>query len=68
MNFKKLRMRFKEWMELFAVVKKGLEAHILMEEEDIFNLAQKHFSKDEAKEMAVEMTASKEEYLKSLES
>jgi len=54
------------WMSLFAVLKKSLESHILMEEDDIFELSKKHFSADEAKEMASNMTDLKEEFLKKL--
>jgi len=50
------------WSKLFSVIKKSLEAHILMEEEDIFDLAKKHFSASEAKQMAEDMTKAKENY------
>lgn len=53
-----------KWMSLFSVVKKSLEAHILMEEEDIFDLAKKHFSSGEAEKIAANMTEAKEKYLK----
>ena len=49
-----------EWMSLFSVVKKSLESHILMEEEDIFSLSKKHFSSEEAKKMAEDMDKEKE--------
>lgn len=55
------------WMSLFAVIKKSLEAHILMEEEDIFDLAKKHFSSLEAKEIATNMTKLKKDFLKDYE-
>lgn len=53
-----------EWMSLFSVIKKGLEAHILMEEEDIFALSKKHFDSDEAKEMGENMQKLKEKFAK----
>jgi hemerythrin superfamily protein len=55
-----------EKMSIFAVIKKSLEAHILMEEEDIFALSKKCFSSAEAKEMAEDMKKSKEKYAKKL--
>lgn len=48
-----------EWELLFSVMKKNLEAHIKMEEEDMFSLAKKHFSSQEAHKMASEMTEKK---------
>lgn len=49
-----------EWMQLFSVIKKSLEAHIKMEEEDIFDLAKKHFSSQEAETIASKMKEKKE--------
>ena len=49
-----------EWMELFSVIKKSLEAHIEMEEEDIFHLGKKHFTSKEAEEIATKMKKLKE--------
>jgi hypothetical protein len=44
-----------EWMSLFSVVKQSLEAHIKMEEKDLFDLGRKHFKLEEAKAMAEDM-------------
>jgi hemerythrin superfamily protein len=49
-----------EWMELFSVIKKSLESHIKMEEEDIFHLGKKHFTSQEAKEITTNMQKIKE--------
>ena len=54
-----------DWMILFSAIKKSLESHILMEEEDIFTLSKKHFSDSEAKEMATEMEKLKKKMNKS---
>ncbi|MDF2965237.1 MAG: hemerythrin cation binding protein [Rickettsiaceae bacterium] len=51
-----------EWQSLLAVIKKSIEAHITMEEEDLFKLAEKNLSDKEAKEMATQMTKLKAEY------
>jgi len=51
-----------EWKSLFSVIKKCVEAHIAMEESDIFHLASKHITADESKKMAEEMQALKEKY------
>lgn len=51
-----------EWMSLFSVIKKSLEAHILMEEEDIFALSKQHFDTKEAQEMAENMEKLKEKF------
>lgn len=53
-----------EWIQLFSVVKKSLEAHIIMEEQEMFTLAQKHFSNEEAERMGANMAKSKEKILK----
>jgi len=53
-----------EWMRLFSVIKKSLESHILMEEDDIFDLGKKHFSSVEAKEIAIKMSEQKDKYAK----
>jgi hemerythrin superfamily protein len=45
-----------EWNSLFSVIKKSIEAHIKMEEEDIFQLAQKYLTDKEAEEIARNMT------------
>lgn len=50
-----------ERTRLFSVMKKSLEAHIEMEEEDLFQLAEKHFSAKEAQEMAARMNQIKSE-------
>jgi hemerythrin superfamily protein len=49
-----------EWMELFSVIKKSLESHIVMEEEDIFYLGKKHFTSKEGEEAATKMKKLKE--------
>lgn len=49
-----------EWLQLFAVMKKSLEAHIKMEEEDMFALAKKLFTSVEATEMASDMKEKKD--------
>ena len=53
-----------EWTRLFSVVKKSLEAHIKMEEEDIFALAQEYFSDEEAEKIASAMNKIKDKMLK----
>jgi len=50
-----------ERTRLFSVIKKSMEAHIEMEEEDLFKLAEKHFSAKEAQEMAARMNQIKSE-------
>jgi hypothetical protein len=45
-----------EWDNLFSVFKKSIESHIKMEEEDIFKVAQRHLTDEEAKEIARKMT------------
>ncbi len=55
-----------EYQALFQVIKKSLEAHIKMEEEDLFKLAEKHFSAKEAEEMATEMAQAKKEVTESM--
>ena len=54
-----------EWMTLFSAIKKSLEAHILMEEENIFALGKKHFDNKEAEKMAVDMEKLKVKLAKS---
>ncbi len=49
-----------EWIELFSVIKKSLESHIVMEEEDIFHLGKKHLTSKEAEEAATKMKKLKE--------
>jgi len=53
-----------EWMELFSVIKKSLEAHIKMEEEDIFQLGKKHLTREESEEIAIEMERLKNKMVK----
>ena len=53
-----------EWKRLLSVIKKSLEAHILMEEEDIFDLSKKYFSAKEAREMADKMGKIKDKMAK----
>ena len=53
-----------EWKRLLSVIKKNLKAHILMEEEDIFDLSKKYFSAKEAKEMADNMGKIKDKMAK----
>lgn len=50
-----------EWRSLFSVIKKSLEAHILMEEEDIFDLSKKYFSNEQAQDMGENMKKRKKE-------
>lgn len=50
-----------ERTRLFSVIKKTMEAHIEMEEEDLFELAKKHFTVKEAQEMAARMNQIKSE-------
>lgn len=56
-----------EWQSLFAVIKKSIEAHINMEENELFDLAKKHFSSKEAEEIAKNMKELKEQYKAELE-
>ena len=51
-----------EWKSLFTVIKKSIEAHINMEENELFDLAQKHFSAKEAQEIAKNMQELKKQY------
>ncbi|MCP5378662.1 MAG: hemerythrin domain-containing protein [Rickettsiaceae bacterium] len=51
-----------EWKSLFTVIKKSIEAHINMEENELFNLAQKHFSAEEAQGIAENMQVLKKQY------
>lgn len=50
-----------EWKILFSLLKKTIEAHVKKEEEDVFSLAEKHFSATEAKEMGKAMKSRKKE-------
>ena len=50
-----------EWISLFSVIKKSLEAHLLMEEKDIFDLSKKYFSNEQAQEMGENMKKRKKE-------
>jgi hypothetical protein len=54
----------KQWMQMFTMIKKSLEAHIKMEEEDIFSLSKECFTSAELIEMGKEFKKQKEEYLK----
>lgn len=53
-----------EWLQLFSVVKKSTEAHITMEEQNIFALAKKHFSNQEAENIGSKMADNKQKLLK----
>ena len=53
-----------EWLQLFSVVKKSIEAHITMEEQNIFALAKKHFSNQEAEDIGSKMADNKQKLLK----
>lgn len=52
-----------EWSALFAVIKKSLESHIEMEEDDIFKLGKEHLTAKEATDIGAEMKRLKEEFL-----
>lgn len=51
------------WTQMFDIIKKCLEAHMTLEEENIFNLANENFSPEELEAMGKKMQASKEKFL-----
>lgn len=51
------------WAQMYDIIKKCLEAHMKLEEENIFDLANENFKPEELEEMGKEMQASKEKFL-----